>query len=682
MSTNKLQIAELDFDTIKRNLKNFLRTQSEFQDYDFEGSGLNILLDILAYNTHYNAYYLNMIANESFLDSAILRDSVVSHAKTLGYVPYSTKASRAIINITVPTSNTTYGLLTLPKGLTFKSSVLDFVSYNFVLLNDTTVTKVGTDFVFEDLEIYEGNLVNYDYVYVESSNPKSIFTLPEKNIDTSTIKITVRDSISNSEIQTYNQVTDISDIDGTSLVFFLQEGRDQKYDIYFGDGVLGKKLKDGSVVNVEYLVTSGKAANGIDGFSVANSVDGYNTFFVDVISKSSGGADAETIDEIKFLAPTQFVSQNRLVTSNDYVSYLKREYAALESISVWGGEDEIPPVFGKVFVSLKPKENYFISEAEKQSIINDIILPKSMPTIKTEIRDPEYLFLMTNTKVQYRKTKTTLTQTALAQQIRQTIIDFKDLYLNKFSSTFVTSKLEEAINNTDLNSIIGCDTTSRVQKRFTPTLNTQTNYTINFNIPLLQGTTSNKFSSTEFVVFDSNGIQRTVVLEEVPKSFTGISEIRITDPGVNYSTTPTVTITGDGSGATATATIRFGRIESITVTNPGIDYTTAIVTITGGGGSGAVAVPIVNTKIGTLRTVYYNINSERVIVNNNAGTIDYENGILTLNDLNILSVPYVDGYIRLNCGVQNGIIQSVRNTILTIDENDPAAIVVNLENVA
>jgi hypothetical protein len=222
---DRLRVTELDFDAIKQNLKNFLKQQSEFTDYDFDGAGLSILLDILAYNTHYNAYYLNMVANESFLDTALLRDSVVSHAKTLGYTPYSTRAPVAIVNFTIDSTTTTPATATLPEGYAFLSNQIDSKAYNFVVLNDTTVTKSNTQFFFENLQIFEGQLITYSFIYDQGSNPKQVFTLPDTNIDTTTIKVVVNPSSSNTATATYTKVTDVLDISSTSEVFFLQEER-------------------------------------------------------------------------------------------------------------------------------------------------------------------------------------------------------------------------------------------------------------------------------------------------------------------------------------------------------------------------------------------------------------------------------------------------------------------------
>ena len=261
MANARLQISELDFDQIKQNLKSYLQQQNTFQDYDFEGSGLSVLLDILAYNTHYNSYYLNMVANESFLDTAILRDSVVSHAKTLGYTPYSTTASVALVNVTVESQNTAPDIITLPRGFSFSSSLVDTTSYNFTLLEDVTATKSGTAFYFEELKIYEGSLNNYQFTYNKNSNPKATFTLPDNRIDTSTIRVTVSPNSGNTFSEVYNLVTDILDVTVSSSVYFLQEDRNGNYKIYFSDGTVGKALEDGAVINVSYLVTSGPDAN-------------------------------------------------------------------------------------------------------------------------------------------------------------------------------------------------------------------------------------------------------------------------------------------------------------------------------------------------------------------------------------------------------------------------------------
>lgn len=678
MAINRLEISELDFDSIKNNLKSFLKQQSEFSDYDFDGSGLNILLDILAYNTHYNSYYLNMVANEAFLDTAILRDSVVSHAKTLGYTPYSMSAAKAVCNVVIDSTTTTAETLTMPRGFTFASNVLDNSVYNFVVIDDVTVTKSGTNFFFENLPLYQGQIVNYQFSQDNTANPKQVFVLPDASVDTKTIIVSVRPSSSNTESIVYNRVTDILDVNATSEVYFLQESRSGKFQINFGDDSIGKKLADGSIVNISYLTTNGSLSNGCDGFVPAQALLGLTQFNITTIEAAAGGSDRESVDEIRASATSQFATQNRLVTFKDYESHIKRNYPALDSISVWGGEEEVPPVYGKVFISMKPKANYFISETEKKRIIDELITPKSIVSVQAEIIDPDYLYLLVNSYVKYDPRRTTTSDDNIKTNIRNAIISYRNTYLNKFASRFVLSKIQDEVDDTNMNAIIGSEMTLRLQKRFRPHLNENRSYRIDFTTPLHRGTISNKILSTAFNVYDNNGVERTVTFDEIPQSYSGISSISVTDPGSGYTTAPTVTITGDGSGAEATATIVNGRVQSINISKRGIDYTRAIISITGGGGFGAVASAVIDARTGTIRTIYYDSNAERQVVNDNAGTIEYDTGIIDIFGITIRSVSSSDGLIRLSIESEVGIVESNKHTILTIDEDDSSSITVDL----
>jgi len=678
MANARLQISDLDFDQIKENLKSYLQQQTTFQDYDFEGSGLSILLDILAYNTHYNSYYLNMVANEAFLDTAILRDSVVSHAKTLGYTPYSITAPKAVINVTLESGNTTPGIITMGRGFSFSSSVFDFASYNFVLLEEAVATKSGTAFFFENLEIYEGSLNNYEFTYNKNSNPKSTFTLPDSNIDTNTITVSVTPNSGNTFSEVYNLATNIIDVQIDSPVFFIQEDRNGTYKIYFSDGTIGKPLDDGAVVSVSYLVTRGTVANQLDAFVPNTKPGGIPNVTVEVVNVAAGGTDRESIDEIKFSAVSQFTTQNRLVTFKDYESYIKTNYPNIDSLSVWGGEEENPPEYGKVYISLKPKLNYYISEIEKQRIIDEIISPKSIVSVTPQIRDPKFLYLLLFNNVKYTKSKTNSSITFIKNAIKNSILGYSNTNLNKFGSIFVLSKLQDSIDNVDLNSIVGSETIVRIQKRFEPVLNQQTSYTIDFNVPLHRGTITNRMTSTQFDVYDVFGIRRSVILEEISQSYTGVSSIEITNGGSGYLIAPTVTITGDGTGATAESVIVNGRVTGITITNRGSGYTRALATISGGSGYGATAVAVLDAKFGTIRTIYYDEFVQRQTVRENVGTINYDTGIITINDILILSVNSSDGLIRLTIESDSGILSSSKDTIITIDENDPASITTEL----
>jgi len=678
MANARLNISDLDFDQIKQNLKSYLQQQNTFQDYDFEGAGLSVLLDILAYNTHYNSYYLNMVANESFLDTAILRDSVVSHAKTLGYTPHSITASEALINITIETSNTTPDVITIARGTLFSSSLIDTQSYNFVTLEDVTATKSNTAFFFESVKIYEGSLPTYSFTYNQNSNPKNTFTLPDADIDTTTIKVSVVPNSGNTLTQVYTAVTDILEVNSESTVYFLQEAKNGQFQLSFGDGVLGKALDDGSIVSVSYLITSGDAANKADAFVPNSSINGLTNITITTVTVAAAGSARESIDSIKFGAAAQFSTQNRLVTFTDYETFLKRSYPNIDSLSVWGGEDETPPVYGKVYVALKPKENYFITETEKQRIIDEIIKPKSIVAVSTEIVDSEFLFILVENSVQYDKTKTTSTPVSIKDAIKNSIINYRDNFLNKFGSTFVLSKMQDNIDSVDLNTIIGSETKLKLQKRFEPSLNSASTYQIEFNAPLKRGTTTNKMVSSNFDVNDDTGTLRNVIIEEIPESQTGISDIQVINAGSGYTTAPTVTITGDGIGATASAVIVNGRIQSIAITNRGINYSRAIITISGGNGSEGVATAVLDGRFGTLRIVYFDDNAERQVVNSNAGSINYDTGLIILTNLNIISLATFDNLVRLTIESEKGIVKSFRNTIITLDDTDPTSITTEL----
>jgi hypothetical protein len=683
----QLRVTELDFDTIKQNLKTYLQAQAEFTDYDFEGSGLSVLLDILAYNTHYNAYYLNMVANESFLDTALLRDSVISHSKVLGYVPYSRKAPVANINFTLTTTSNASSTVTLPKGYRFLSNEIDGISYGFVTLQENKVTKSNTNFVFENLQIYEGQLVSYSYTYEQATNPKQIFSIPDEGVDTTTITVTVQPSATKTDTEVFTFAPDASETNTDSAVFYLQENKGTKYDLYFGNDVIGKSITNGSIVTISYLITNGSGANKAGNFVAAggglsDSLGNNQTdFIIDVVNEAAGGAERESVDDIKFSAPLQFTTQNRLVTIKDYESYIIKNYPAVDSVSVWGGEDESPPVFGTVFLSLKPRQNYFLSNTEKTRIIDEILKPKAVVAVQTIIRDPEYLYLLISPNVTYDSKKTILTPEQLKNSIRTAILNYKVTYLDKFNSKFVLSKLQQDIAAVDLNSIIGSKVIVRLQKRFEPTIGVGQSYTLNFNASLYRGTISDRLTSTYFTTYDSTGVQREVQFEEIPQSYSGLSSIAVINPGSGYTSAPTITISGDGTGATASATIVNGVIQKITVIDRGIDYTRAVITISGGGGYGASAAAEVDAKVGTIRTVYYDTLSQKQVVDSSAGTINYDTGEVVINNILINSVISADGFIRLSIEADKGIIDTVKNTIITIDEEDPISISTTLETV-
>ena len=677
--TQRLRITELDFDTIKTNLKAFLQSQSEFTDYNFDGAGLSYLLDILAYNTHYQAYYLNMVANESFLDTAITRDSVVSSAKNLGYIPKSMTSAVATVNITVDSGTTTPDILTLPRGTTFLSNLIDGKSYNFVVRDTLNISKSNTSFVFENVDLYEGNFTTSTFVQNNSSNPKQVFTIPDNNIDTTSLQVVVTDVSSNTAAETYTLVTDATELSTTSPVYYIQEGIGGYFQIYFGGDNVGKSIPDGSIVTVSYIITNGSNPNGANVFTGAMPIGAYTNYTVTTVNVASGGDSRETIQSIKNNAPLSFAAQNRLITSNDYKAVLSKEYPQASSIAVWGGEDEIPKVYGKVLVSIKPKTGYYISDSEKQRIINELILPKSVLSVKSDIIDPDYIFLRLSVEVKYNKNKTVLSSDALKNAIATTIYSYQVTDLDKFDGVFNTSPIIQNILAID-KSIVSCDINVRLSKKIDPTFNVKRTYTIQFGNKLLRGGIDSQLQSDEFYVLDAGNTQRLVNLEEVPNSYTGIEKITITNPGYGYTEIPTVTITGDGSGATAVATIVNGKITEINVTDRGIGYTRAEVTISGNGKLGA-AIAVITAQTGILETYYFDSNLKKQVVDPEAGTIDYTNGIIVLNNLNIANTTSSSNTLNINIESAEHYLKSTRNQILTIDDNDTTSIEVILTEI-
>lgn len=683
---DRLNVTELDFDSIKTNLKNYLRQQSEFQDYDFEGSGLNVLLDILAYNTHYNAYYLNMIANESFLDSAALRNSVVSHAKRVGYTPRSVSSTRALINVTVQTNNSTPGSLTIPKGYSFLSSQIDGTSFRFVTLESYSTTKTGNNFVFSSIPIYEGQFTNYSYTNSYANNPKQLFTIPDSNVDTSTLKVSVRQSSSNTQTIVYTKATEVLNLTSTSTAYYIQEGRNGQYEVYFGDDIISKKIPDGGIVSLEYLISNGSDANRANNFTSTVPIDGFSTITINPISAAAGGSPRETVDQIKFGAPLNLLSQNRAVTKNDYIKLIQQKYPSFEAVNVWGGEENVPPIYGKVFVAAKPRLGFEVTDTEKDFVKNTILKPISILTVTPEIVDIDYNYLKVLTNVFFDKNKLFTSESELKQGIKTTIENFCNNNLNKFNSYFKYSGLETSIDNYN-NSILSNEVELFVAKKFRPILNQSDSYMLDFGFELNRGTTNDNFySSPNFTIIDEEGAPRNCFFEEIPSSFTGLESVIVTNGGYGYTTTPTVTVVGDGTGATARAVIVNGKLSKVEVLTPGIGYTTAAIQIVGGGGQLAAATAVLEGRFGKIRISYYKTDevssqSTKVVINKNkndgvVGTIDYQLGKITINNFEPTAVNNSFGDIMVHIKPKVSIIQSKLNKMLVLDNEDPTSIVV------
>jgi hypothetical protein len=477
-------------------------------------------------------------------------------------------------------------------------------------------------------------------------------------------------------------------LDGKSTVYFLQENVSGLYEVYFGNGVLGKELNDGNIVSLSYVVTNGSSAAGANSFVLMDSISGYSNTTVYSVGSASKGGDAESIQSIRFQAPKSYAAQGRAVTKEDYVTAIQENTLgySFDAVSVWGGQENNPPVYGQIFISLKPSGAYNLTETQKTRLIQDVIKPISVMTVEPTIVDPDYTYIKVNANVYYDPKKTNLTSAQIEESVKTAIYNTASSTLNTFNSTFSSYLFNSTINNVD-NSIITNEISIQLQKKFYPILSKPTTYTFYYGTPLQKGMFLSGINSSPSIQFRSTEnpliIIPGVFVEEVPTSTGGVKSISILNKGFGYQYTPTVTISGDGSGATAIATINTdGTIKAITVTSSGNNYTSAIATITPASGDttgklGAATVTL-QGQYGTLRTFYNNTQYVKTVLNSNAGTVDYTNGIVTLNSFGPVHVDNDLGQLTISANPTTTIISSTYNRIITIDPYDPNAVVVNV----
>ena len=489
MATNKLTVSDLDFDRIKDNLKTFLRSQAEFSDYDFEGSGFSILLDLLAYNTHYLGFNANMLANEMYLDSADIRKNIVSIAKMLGYTPTSAKAPTATINILI--NNASGASVTMDKGTVFTSSI-GGTSYQFVTNASHTLTPLNGVYQFSSIPIYEGTLTTFKYT-VNTSDPDQRFIIPSSNADTTTLRVQVQNSSSDTTTATYTLATGITSLDETSRVYFLQEVEDGKFEVYFGDGVIGKALADGNIVILEYVVTNKTEANGASTFTLSGAIETFSDVTITTVSSAQGGAEPQGKESIKFNAPLQYSAQDRAVTTSDYESLVQTIYPNAQSVSAWGGEDDETPVYGVVKIAIKAASGSTLTDATKQSIITQL-KKYNVASVVPEIIDPETTSLLITSNVKYDEKATTKTADTLKSEITTALSNYSSNTLQKFDSMFRYSKVVELIDDVDT-SILSNITTLRIRKNFTPTIGSSTRYDVYFRNSLYNPHSGHKSAS-------------------------------------------------------------------------------------------------------------------------------------------------------------------------------------------
>lgn len=684
-ANSNIQMTDLDFNTIKTNLKTFLQSQDTLRDYNYEGSALSTLLDVLAYNTQYNAYYLNQVANEMFLDTAIQRGSVVSQAKLLDYVPKSAIAPSATINLSV--SGVTDASLTLPKFTTFMSEAIDGVNYNFISDDAHTVNVSGGVANFENVTIKQGIRGSASFVVDSSSNPSYIFEIPETEVDTTTISVYVQDSSSNGSVELYTLASNQLSLNGASKVYFLQESINNNYQIYFGDGILGKKLVDGNIVRVSYIVTQGSKSAGANNFVLMDNISGYSTYTLDPVTAATEGGEKESITSIKFQAPKSYAAQSRAITKEDYIVAIQQNRLGIsfDAVNVWGGEENDTPVYGQVFISLKPRGSYNLTATQKQRLIEEVIKPISVMTVTPTIVDPDYTYLQFVIDVVYDPNKTTQSATQIQEGIKTAIQNFATSTLNTFNSTFNAYDLLTAVQNYS-SSITSSNYTVKLQKKFFPNLSQSTTYNLYYNTPLQVAKYGSGISSSPSLQFSNPTNKAEIIdgiyLEEVPTSTNGVESISILNPGFGYTSTPTIKIQGDGTGATAHAVLVNGSIRSVVIDNPGVGYTAAIATVipAEGDNTGKLGSLIVNLegRYGTLRTYYNNATNVKTIFNSNAGTVDYQKGLITLNSFGPIGVNSDLGQFTVTATPTTSIISSTYNRIITVDPFDPTAITVNV----
>ena len=482
----QINFSNLDFDQIKSTIKDYLRADSNFTDFDYEGSNLSTIVDILAYNSYLNSFNANMVANEVFIDSATLRENVVSLARNIGYIPRSISSSKANISFLVDTSP----YLVQPLSLTLKAGVcavsnsFGVESYSFCIPEDITVPVNNSLASFSDVEIYEGTLTTQTFT-VNTSLYDQRFVLDNPGIDTSTIRVYVQNSSSDTIKKTYRKVDNIGNIGSTSEVYLLQEIEDQRYEIIFGDGIFGKKLSNGNVVTISYVVCKGKSANGIGLFNFSGKIIDNNGSVASLgisnlttLSTSSGGDDIESVSSIRNYAPKSYAAQNRAVTSSDYETIIPKVFPETEAVTVFGGEELSPPQYGRVFVSIKPRNYNYISDITKRKIEKEL-KKYSVAGISAKIIDLKYLFVEISSSIYYNSNLTTSIED-LKTKVVSTINSFaRSSDLNQFGSKFKYSKFLKLIDEVDP-AITSNITVLKVRRDLRAYLNTFVDYEICF----------------------------------------------------------------------------------------------------------------------------------------------------------------------------------------------------------
>lgn len=614
MATN-LNVTELDFDQIKQNLKNYLTTQTEFTDYNFEGSGLSALLDILAYNTHYNAVAAHFSLNEAFLDSAQIRGNVVTRAKLLGYTPRSILSPRAKVNITVDVTTATGEIpdtLSITRG-TKLSTTVDQQPYSYVVLNtqnaDLVTLNNTSTYTFNDVEIVEGTLKTLKY-RVDNNIENQKFQVSDIDADNSTLRVRVQENEESTAFDIFTKFESLLNVDATSAVYYIQENSSNYYEIYFGDGVTGRKPTNNNIVTLDYIYTNGPESNGAKDFTMSDPISGFSTISVVTTSPASGGVEQESTESIRFNAPLTFTSQNRAVTADDYRAIIQREFTNISSISTWGGEDNDPPDYGNIYISIKPLIAETLTQSEKDDITTNILKGKNVVSITPKIIDPNYTYLELDVFFKYNPNLTDRTPAELQSVVKDAISDYNFNQLNKFDGVFRHSQLLKIIDESDP-SIENSTVRPYMFMNITPSnVEGTNNFSLEFTSPFYSSGSSTDYilNSTPFKLAYSNTVNhyfgdipingstnRKVIIYKIVenKNVTVISDAGLID--VNKGTVILNNFTTYDSSTTIQITVTPNsldlapkRDQLIAIDSSKVKVTPSIDTISVGGSSGTI----------------------------------------------------------------------------------------------
>jgi len=577
-ANNALRVTGLDFDTIRENLKTFIADKPQFKDYDFNSSALGTLLDLLAYNTYYNAFYANMAVNEGFLDSAQLRDSLVSRAKSLGYTPRSARGATATINIKFPDANTTTvdSNIIIPKGQQFTATV-NSIPLTFSTTSSLIVSANSTSGFSANVDIIEGTPLTHRFT-VTSSNTS--FTVPNANVDTRFLDVTVQTNGINA---VYTQASTLLEVNGNSAVYFLEETANNRPRLVFGDGVLGKRPDTGSTVFAEYRVSNPLDGNGANNFSATGTISGQANYTIETVSRATGGRAPESIESIRFNASKNFETQERAVTAEDYKRILLENASDIQSLFVYGGQDASPPVYGKVYISAVPTQGSVLSNARKTELVS-LLEKYNVQSIEPVFIDPTYLYILPTVTSRVNFNQTTSSTSAIQQAISDKVVAYENNNLGNFGQKFRFSKFLASVDSADVG-IVGSSGSIKLQKRFRPELTRSTSYSFDFSHPI--------------------------------------------------------------------ANPHRGHLGSVTSTN---------FTFLG------QSCRFVDDGLGTMRIVVAGRPiQESILVRNNVGTVDYQGGIVTID--NFLPSDFEGNEISITINPTNQNIQGKNNTVLLIADS-------------